>query len=700
MVKLSASRKKFILELFAVLVVCAFLATSIFVFVVDPHFNSVSNDRYESHFGSLIQTDNYASNYGYVKYTLGLVSNSLFVGNQPYAGNAVSPTQMAFDPTNDYLYVVNSALFGGIGIFVVNTETNKIIDNIPIEGATSIAYDSTSGYLYVASSIINEPGQIYVIDSNSNDIVENFTVATLPSALLFDPSNNYLYVAHQPPLFSGLQTVSIINTLNNEAIGSLTVGTNPIGLALDPLNGYIYVANQYSDNVSIIDSVTDTVIGSIYLGQYSAPSAITVDSSNGEIFITVPSTGNVSIISSTTNDFLKNITVGGTNPTSIIYNPFNRDIYVANEGSSLGGNVSIINTTNYNVIDSLVYGNGPDGLALNSLSGVVYVSDFISDNLFEVNDTNNNVMENILFETEPTSETFAASTGDLYVTDSLSGNVIVINVSTNKIVHEIYIGNNSEPSSITYDQANNLLYVADSNTGNITVINATTNYVVKNISLGSSFSPSSLTYDSLNHDLYVSDGYYSNTISVINGVTNAIIKNISFSAYSGLGPVYFDKLNGNIYAAGTWYLYTIDGYNNSLTGEVNIHDVSSISLDLLNGYLYLTNGINVSVLDTTSDNIIGVIDSGNFPNGLTFDPENNLIYIINQNPNDVSVVNGTNNNVEGSIPLESLQYSPDSTPILYVSNNQYLYFLVYNTGVLNIISTSNQVIPDSIPNFV
>src|ERR1700724_3193693 len=74
----------------------------------------------------------------------------------------------------------------------------------------------------------------------------------------------------------GSNTVSVIDTETNTVVGSpLSVGSQPAGVAVTPDGKYAYVTNNGSNTVSIIDIATNTGIGSITLGSHPASIAVT-----------------------------------------------------------------------------------------------------------------------------------------------------------------------------------------------------------------------------------------------------------------------------------------------------------------------------------------------------------------------------------------------------------------------------------------
>src|SRR5215467_14560911 len=65
----------------------------------------------------------------------------------------------------------------------------------------------------------------------------------------------------------GDNTVSVIDTATNTVIGSpIPVGLAPLGVAVTPDGSKVYVANSGAATVSVIDTATNTVSATITVG--------------------------------------------------------------------------------------------------------------------------------------------------------------------------------------------------------------------------------------------------------------------------------------------------------------------------------------------------------------------------------------------------------------------------------------------------
>ena len=322
----SASRKKLILEVFSVVIVCVFLASS-FVPSTD-HSNRHTLIMNSSAKITPSVNSNNPSEAGYVKYTLDLNSNTLLSGNIVNTGSGLNPIGAAFDSANGNIYVTNDA---SGNVSVINPITNKVVSTVSVGSSPyGAAFDSLNGYIYVANNVSNS---VSVINGATNSVISTVSVGSSPYGVAFDSSNGNIYVTN-----GGSSTVSVINGSTNTVKSTISVGPSPYGVAFDSANGYIYVTNTGSSSVSVINGSTNSVISTVSVG--SSPYGATFDSSNGNIYVTNGGSNSVSVINGATNTVVSTITIGSF-PYGAAFNSANGYIYVTNYFS---GSVSIIST--------------------------------------------------------------------------------------------------------------------------------------------------------------------------------------------------------------------------------------------------------------------------------------------------------------------------------------------------------------------
>jgi len=117
-----------------------------------------------------------------------------------------------------------------------------------------------------------------------------------------------------------------------QVTATVPVGSSPYGVAVNPMGTKVYVENWGSDNISVIDTTTNTITATVTVGEYPTVGAVSPDGSK---------------------------------------------VYVTNRGEK--GNVSVIDTATNTVTARVPVGNGPEGIAVSSDGKKVYVTNFLSD---------------------------------------------------------------------------------------------------------------------------------------------------------------------------------------------------------------------------------------------------------------------------------------------------------------------------------
>ncbi len=113
-------------------------------------------------------------------------------------------------------------------------------------------------------------------------------------------------------------------------------------------------------------------------------------------------------------------------------------------------------------------------------------------------------------------------------------------------------------------------------------------------------------------------------------------------------------------------------------------DPDAIAFDGTNGYLYVANSgsDNVSVIDGSTDRVVGSVTVGSDPDSITYDPVSGDLYVANSGSSNVSVLDGATDQVVGSVPVGQV---PSATA--YDAADGYLYVANYFSDYLTEINT-------------
>ncbi len=120
-----------------------------------------------------------------------------------------------------------------------------------VGGVVQLPIDELERYFAMpyAAVITPDKAKLYVSSSGA----ESITVIDIPKMLSY---------AHSP----GGTDANDLSASANYVVARIPVGRNPKGLVISADGKHLYVANRLDDNISVIDTATDTVVSSIDLG--------------------------------------------------------------------------------------------------------------------------------------------------------------------------------------------------------------------------------------------------------------------------------------------------------------------------------------------------------------------------------------------------------------------------------------------------
>ena len=113
---------------------------------------------------------------------------------------------------------------------------------------------ATQSYAYVPTHKSNSAS---VIKTASNSVVAVVSAGMQPLQVAISPDGASACVTNSG-WFLGNNDVSVISTATNSVVATIPVGRFPVGVAFTPNGALAYVANQNSNDVSVINTRTQT----------------------------------------------------------------------------------------------------------------------------------------------------------------------------------------------------------------------------------------------------------------------------------------------------------------------------------------------------------------------------------------------------------------------------------------------------------
>lgn len=228
--------------------------------------------------------------------------------------------------------------------------------------------------------------------------------------------------------------MSVIDTATDTVIGTIAVGLGATAVAFSPNGATAYVANTSDDTVSVIDTATRTVTATIPLPTGGDAIEIAVTPDGSKVYVTNGGVDTVSVINTATNTLTTNIPVG-SQPYGIVVSPVGHRAYVSNRGT---GDVSVIDTATDTVIATIPVEPNLWGIDVSPDGSRVYAVSNDNFRLAEIDTATNTVVATI--PTTPGSPITVVVTGTRVYVSALTGNVAIIDRASRAPQTSFFIG--------------------------------------------------------------------------------------------------------------------------------------------------------------------------------------------------------------------------------------------------------------------
>ena len=470
-------------------------------------------------------------------------------------------------------------------------------------------------------------------------------------------------------------SVSTLVLFNNSLVrGNLPAanGIHPLGLV--SCAGKVFVADYATDQVSMLNTSTNSLLSAVHLS--GSPYDLACGSNLGKVFVTEPGVHQLVALNDGTGAFVKNLSLPGL-PHGILYAPLSETLYITD---NLGGQILEVNASTFLLSGTLPTQAGPEGL------------DFGGAGLLVANSFSNSMTDTTLTN-PPTS--CSAAVGPFpfgvalvrppppqepiaYVTDSGANTVSVVNLTSCRTQTNITVGQG--PKGIAYDAQNGEAYVADSGSNRVSVIQVATNTVVATLRVG--YVPVGVALSSSSGNVYVTDSV-GNEVAVIDPSTNTMVKIVQVGA-EPTGVTVSDP-RGQVFTTdpGLDAVTVVNEANSSVASEMLVgSSPAGLACDPGNGECYVANtgSNNVSVFYEGNLTPVTQIPVGNAPLGVAYDPTNGYLYVTDSGSAEMSVISGGTNTVVGNLTVGA---GPDG--VAYDSHNNSLWVADSSVGKVSVI---------------
>lgn len=255
--------------------------------------------------------------------------------------------------------------------------------------------------------------KLYIARSGPTARITMFNLDTLEPAGEIPKISAHGVVVDKGHAFSSSKPIMMWDSTTLAPIKSIDVEGRPDGMLADTFNHRIYVLSHSAPNVTVLDSDTGSIVGTIDLG--GAPEQAATDG-QGHIYIDIEDKDSVAVVDAATMKVTANYSLNGkgTEPAGLALDAVNGVLFVACHSESM----VMLDSKTGNYLSSLPIGKGVDGAGFNP-------------NTMEAFSSQGDGTITVIKESSPTSfaveQTVSTKMGARTMTiDSKTGNVFVV----------------------------------------------------------------------------------------------------------------------------------------------------------------------------------------------------------------------------------------------------------------------------------
>jgi YVTN family beta-propeller protein len=178
---------------------------------------------------------------------------------------------LSVDPAAHLLYQSRAT-----HVAIVDMASGKIVGDIAdTPGVHGIALAADLGRGYISAGITN---RVKVFDLRTRAVIDNIAVGTKPDAILYDP------YSHRVVAFNGgSDDASVIDTATNTLVATIALGGGP-EFARSDGTGHIFVNLEDKNQLAVIDMATLKVTARWALPGCDGPSGLALDAAHQRSF--------------------------------------------------------------------------------------------------------------------------------------------------------------------------------------------------------------------------------------------------------------------------------------------------------------------------------------------------------------------------------------------------------------------------------
>jgi YVTN family beta-propeller protein len=311
--------------------------------------------------------------------------------------------------------------------------------------------------------------RVAVLDASTRRVLRHLRVGDVPSHLELSNDGTRLYVAN-----AGSDDVSVVDTLTDTIVATAKTGKRPL-LPCVTESGFVYVPSGPDETVTVLDT-EGRGVATVSVGK--APHDIAVSPNGRWAYQPNSASHTITVIDALTHCAIGEVAVG-LGPGHVAFTPDSRYAYIAN---TLSDDVSVVATASHEVVATIPAGTGAHLPVLNHGGRFGYVANFASDDLTVWETESNRVAARIQVGIYP--HFFAFSPDDRWAVVSNTGesSVCLIDAMSAKTVAKLDVG--QAPAHIGFDPDGVCAFVGCEISDEVAVIDLSSRRVVDLVKAG------------------------------------------------------------------------------------------------------------------------------------------------------------------------------------------------------------------------
>ncbi len=309
-----------------------------------------------------------------------------------HAGNR--PEAMAVDTQTHMLYIAYESpgqVVGFNGLSGLVSWHNTLGDV-----ATDVQVDSETHRVFVAAITYQQRKSVLaVLDGATGTLIYTVPIPTGDDAIALDTQRHIVYVSN--PDAGNVTAFTFAggwagNTLQTQAT-QLHFGPHPQGIVVNSNTARLYVADTSTHVVTVVDETNNKTLATIPVGE-TPLQPLQINQKTGNIYVVCSTSQEVDVIDGKTNRVIQRIPVSPY-PEGLAVNTATGRIYVADEGDrensqgphDSGMTITVINGQSFAPLGTLQVGQAPDGVAADPALHRIYVATENSNAVVEISDS-------------------------------------------------------------------------------------------------------------------------------------------------------------------------------------------------------------------------------------------------------------------------------------------------------------------------